>query len=83
MISCDQLVTLLDVLAPINHGLQTLTTDTLVLDNDCSVDLAPALYPASSAEDACDGEVALTVDFTDDPAVYEAQSDGVALEIDT
>lgn len=83
MTSCDQLVTLLDVLAPINHGLQTLTTDTLVLDNDCSVDIAPALFPASSAEDACDGEVALTVDYTDDPAVYEAQSDGVALEIDT
>ena len=81
--SCDQVVTLLDVEAPTNHLLETLTTDTLFLDAACDADVTPTLNPASSAEDGCDSEVALTVTYSDDPAVYEAQSDGVSLEIDT
>ena len=35
------------------------------------------------AEDACDSDVSVMVSHTDDPAVYQAQSDGVALQIDT
>ena len=81
--SCDQLITLLDTLAPTNHVLETLTTDTLFLDAACSADLMPSVTPSSSAEDGCDSEVALGVTYSDDPAVYAAQSDGVALEIDT
>lgn len=81
--SCDQLVTLLDTLAPQLHGLETLTTDTLFLDAQCDADLTPSVEPASSAEDGCDSEVALEVTYTDDEAVYQQLSDGVALQIDT
>ena len=81
--SCDQLVTLLDTAAPDVHELETLSTDTLFLDAMCETDLTPAVNPAQSAEDGCDSDVALGLTYTDDPAVYEALSDGVALQIDT
>ncbi len=81
--SCDQLITLLDEAAPVNHVLETLPTDTLFLDEDCLADLTPGTEPTSSAEDGCDSDVAITVTHTDDPAVYAALSDGVTLEIDT
>ena len=82
-ISCDQAISLLDVLAPIEHELETLTTDTLILDDDCMADVSPLIQPVSSALDACDSEVSILVSHSDDPAVYEAQSDGVQLELDT
>ena len=81
--SCDQLVSLLDQAAPVDHTLETLPTDTLFLDVECEVDLTPVVIPASSAEDGCDSDVAIDVTYTDDPAVYAALSDGVTLEIDT
>ena len=81
--SCDQLVTLLDVTAPDMHELETLTTDTLFLDEFCQADITPGASPLSSAEDGCDSDVAMAVTHSDDPAVYAAQSDGVTLEVDT
>ena len=81
--SCDQNVQVLDVTAPGNHMLETLPTDTLILDADCMVELEPAMEPAASAEDGCDSEVEMGLGYSDDPAVYEALADGVSLEIDT
>ncbi len=81
--SCDQLVNLWDSAAPSLHELETLSTDTLFLDANCAADLDPAVIPSVVAEDACDSDVAVAISHTDDPAVYEAQSDGVALQIDT
>ena len=80
---CDQNVQVLDVTAPGNHMLATLPTDTLVLDADCMVDLAPAMEPEASAEDGCDSEVELGLGYSDDPAVYESLADEVSPEIDT
>ena len=81
--TCDQDVVLLDVTAPSDHVLETMTTDTLFLDGDCLADVTPLVAPLSSALDGCDSEVALSVTYDDEPAVYQAQSDGVGLEIDT
>ncbi len=81
--SCDQWVSLWDSAAPSLHELETLPTDTLFLDAACETDLDPAVLPSVSAEDACDSDVAVAISHSDDPAVYEALSDGVALQIDT
>lgn len=81
--SCSQLITLLDSTAPGIHSLETLPTDTLFIDAQCDVDLAPTASPLAVAEDGCDSEVALMVTHSDDEAVYEALSDGVSLQIDT
>lgn len=82
-VSCDQLIELHDVTAPEGHVLEVLPTDTLFLDADCLVDLAPQMVPTSSATDACDSEVALTVLHSDDPADFLAQAGSVSLELDT
>ena len=65
-----------DSAAPSLHELETLSTDTLFLDANCAADLDPAVIPSVVAEDACDSDVAVAISHTDDPAVYEAQSDG-------
>ncbi len=81
--SCDQSVEVLDVTAPVNHMLSTLPTDTLILDADCMVDVNPTSEPVASADDGCDSEVDIALSYSDDPAIYEALSDGVSLEVDT
>jgi hypothetical protein len=70
-ITCDQLITALDTITPV-QDFPELTTDTLYLDMDCAVDMTPSVYPVSTYSDNCDTDVENTVSYEDNPENFSA-----------
>jgi len=81
-VTCDQVITVNDELAP-TQTLATLPTDTLYLDLNCTADLTPAMMPGVEAADNCDSDVSVEVTYEDDPANFDEIFGAANVEIDT
>ncbi len=80
-VSCDQIITVNDEMAP-TQTLATLPTDTLYLDLDCSADLTPAVMPAVEVADNCDSDVNVAVTYEDYSADFDARFGSVAASVE-
>jgi hypothetical protein len=81
-IACEQLITALDTITPV-QDFPALTTDTLYLDQDCAVDMTPSVYPVSTYSDNCDTEVENTVTYEDNPANFGALFGEMGVSVET
>ena len=81
-VSCDQLITVNDEIAP-TQVFPNLPTDTLYLDNDCAVDLEPAVSPVPEASDNCDSDVSAVVTFEDNSATFASLFGDLTVEVET
>ncbi len=81
-VSCDQLITVIDQIAP-TQTFPNLPTDTLYLDANCEVDVTPASLHAPETSDNCDSDVAVDVSWEDDSETFASLFGDLTLEIET
>ncbi len=81
-VTCDQLITVNDEIAP-TQIFPNLPTDTLYLDLDCAVDLAPAASPAPETTDNCDSDVTAVVTYEDNAASFASLFGELTVEVET